>query len=71
MKIKTLSQQRKKTIAELEKEVNGLKIKLSETKINLIAKKESNLKAAHLLRRDIAQNLSIIGELKKSEKVAK
>lgn len=62
MKIKELGKIREKDVAVLQKEVVELAQQRDKALADMAAGKESNLKKAKLLKRDIAQYLTIIRE---------
>ncbi len=62
MKTKDLEKIRKSTADELNKKVSELKIERDRALADMSAGKESNLKKAKLLKKEIAQYLTVITE---------
>lgn len=64
MKKKQLQELRKPE-SDLVKELTGLEAKKRELEASLLRGKEKNVKALGIVRRDIAQILTLMGEKKK------
>ncbi|OGM29580.1 50S ribosomal protein L29 [Candidatus Woesebacteria bacterium RIFCSPHIGHO2_01_FULL_44_10] len=67
MKKLELTKLREKSIKELEKQVEKIKLQKALTEAKMAVGKEKNLKAVAGLKRDIAQILTIIKEKEKAE----
>lgn len=70
MKLKEIKNLRSKEIKELEKLVNEKVAEIMKLKVRAKVSKEKNLKHVKMLRREVAQLLTIISEKKLIEKNA-
>ncbi len=68
MKKRDLEDLRAQQIEELRKKLTDSRKKLGETVVNASSGKEKNSREARIMRRDIAQILTIISERAKGDK---
>jgi large subunit ribosomal protein L29 len=71
MKKNDLVTMKKKPVAEIEKELHELRTKLVNLKFDLIAGKVKNIQEVHLVKKSIAQLLTILHERSLAEVVSK
>ncbi len=68
MKRNQLKEARSRKIEELKKDLDEAKRNLAKTKLELLSGKNKNMRAVSLLRKDIAQLLTILNEKTEAEK---
>ncbi|MBL7036398.1 hypothetical protein ISR94_00930 [Candidatus Microgenomates bacterium] len=69
MKIKELKKTREKELKALEGLLDKKVLEMSKIQVKILSGKEKNLKAAKLVKRDVAQLLTLINEKKIDDKL--